>query len=64
LILDAIRRSRLNVAQIDFHYVHCVQWDTFLPKSLRFLANWVDKGYVLRNPKASNIFMFRLQRGV
>jgi 2-polyprenyl-3-methyl-5-hydroxy-6-metoxy-1,4-benzoquinol methylase len=61
-ILSAIKRQNISIKQIDFYYVHCVQWDSFFPKKLRFIANFIDKLFILKHPKTASIFMFRLQR--
>lgn len=62
-VLRAIKEERLDVAKIDFYYTHCVQWDTFFPRSLRFVPHLIDSSLILRTHLLANIFMFRIQKG-
>jgi len=61
-ILASIERQKLPVSQIDFYYVPNVQWDTYFPARLRFIAHALDQMLLLRMPRRSFIFMFRLQK--
>jgi 2-polyprenyl-3-methyl-5-hydroxy-6-metoxy-1,4-benzoquinol methylase len=62
-VLRAIKQEQLNVAKIDFYYIHCVQWDSFFPASLRFVPHSIDSTLILRTQSLANIFMFRIQKG-
>lgn len=61
-ILRAINSSRLPVEQVDFYYVPNVHWDNYFPKSLRFIPHLIDRIVLLRRPKRSFIFIFRIQK--
>jgi hypothetical protein len=61
-VLKAIEKLDLPVARIDFFLIPNVQWDTFFPRRLRFIAHLIDRAVVLHAPSMSNIFMFRVQK--
>jgi hypothetical protein len=61
-ILASIERQNLPVSEIDFYYAPNVQWDTYFPPQLRSIAHILDKAIMLRAPKRSFIFMFRLRK--
>lgn len=61
-ILRAIERMALPVRRIDFYYIPNVQWDTYFPSALRAIPRLLDKFFLLRMPKYSFIFMFRMER--
>jgi SAM-dependent methyltransferase len=61
-ILKAIARLRLPISEVDFYYAPNVQWDTYFPRSLRSLPHLIDRALLLRFPKRSFIFMFRLRK--
>jgi 2-polyprenyl-3-methyl-5-hydroxy-6-metoxy-1,4-benzoquinol methylase len=62
-ILNAIKRIGLPISQVDFYYVPNVNWDHYFPSKLKFVANYLDRLFILRTPKSSFIFMFRLKKG-
>lgn len=61
-VLRAIQKLDLPVARIDFYHLPNVQWDSFFPRRLRFLAHFIDRAIVLNVPSMSNIFMFRIEK--
>jgi SAM-dependent methyltransferase len=61
-VLRAVKKLRLPVSHIDFYYAPNVQWDTYLPARLRFIARSIDRAFVLPSPKRSFILMFRLRK--
>jgi 2-polyprenyl-3-methyl-5-hydroxy-6-metoxy-1,4-benzoquinol methylase len=61
-ILDAISALNLPVSRIDFYYIPCIQWDMFFPSFLKAIPYLLDRFYLLRQPKRSFIFMFRLEK--
>lgn len=61
-VLKAIERLDLPVSKIDFFLIPNVQWDTFFPHRLRFIAHLIDRVIVLHAPSMSNIFMFRVEK--
>ena len=61
-ILRAIKRMDLPVTKVDFYYVPNVQWDHYFPTPLQWIAHYLDRTFLLRNPKWSFIFMFRLEK--
>lgn len=60
-ILAAIERQNIKVAKLDFYYVHCVHWDKFFPPALRFIPHLIDSMVLLRVPRWSSVFLFRLE---
>jgi 2-polyprenyl-3-methyl-5-hydroxy-6-metoxy-1,4-benzoquinol methylase len=62
IILAAIRNGKIPVSQVDFYYIPNVHWDCYFPKLLRFVPHAIDKMILLHKPKASFIFMFRIQK--
>ncbi|TQF33460.1 methyltransferase domain-containing protein [Bradyrhizobium sp. UNPA324] len=61
-IVRAITALKLPVSQIDFYFVPNVHWDTYFPRALRIIAHLFDRCWLLRRPKRSFIFMFRLRK--
>jgi SAM-dependent methyltransferase len=61
-VLKAIEKLDLPVSKIDFFLIPNVQWDTFFPHRLRFVAHLIDRAIVLNAPSMSNIFMFRIEK--
>jgi hypothetical protein len=62
-ILRTIEELALPVARVDFFYQPCVQWDTYFPAELRAIPHFLDRALLLRIPKLSFIFMFRIEKG-
>jgi SAM-dependent methyltransferase len=62
VILQAIARLALPIAEVDFYYAPNVQWDTYFPKPLRGIPHLIESAFLLRAPKRSFIFMFRLRK--
>jgi 2-polyprenyl-3-methyl-5-hydroxy-6-metoxy-1,4-benzoquinol methylase len=61
-ILKAIKNMQLPVSRVDFYYVQNINWDTYFPKNLRVIAHFLDRIILLRKPKTSFIFMFRITK--
>jgi SAM-dependent methyltransferase len=61
-ILNAVNCMRLPVSRIDFYYIPNVHWDHYFPKRLRSIPHILDRIIILRKPKMSFIFMFRIQK--
>ncbi len=62
VIIENIAARNLSVSQVDFYYVHNVQWDQYFPRRLRRVARMMDRGVILNRPNWSFIFMFRIQK--
>jgi SAM-dependent methyltransferase len=61
-ILRVIDNLSLPVDRIDFYYEPCVQWDMYFPAPLRAIPHFLDRAMLLRMPKSSFIFMFRIEK--
>jgi 2-polyprenyl-3-methyl-5-hydroxy-6-metoxy-1,4-benzoquinol methylase len=61
-IIHTIEALNLPVSQIDFYYIPNVQWDFYVPKPLKILPNLIDRLFLLKMPKRSFVFMFRLKK--
>jgi len=61
-ILRTIRKKALPISRVDFYYLPNVQWDHYFPVALRWIPHALDRLLLLRRPKMSFIFMFRIQK--
>jgi SAM-dependent methyltransferase len=61
-ILRALKTLNLTASRVDYYYLPNVQWDMALPAGLRWMAHVLDRSVLLRNPKMSSLFIFRLEK--
>lgn len=61
-VLKALRKTHRDIASVDFYFVPNVQWDRFFPSRLRALPRLIDDHFILKRPRLSNIFMFRIEK--
>ncbi len=48
--------------EIEFMFYPCVQWDTFVPRRLRFIAHTYDRMWGIHRPERAQMMMFRLHK--
>jgi SAM-dependent methyltransferase len=51
-----------QIQQVDFYYVNNVNWDTYFPISMRWIAKLLDRAILLKFSKRGFIFMFRISK--
>ena len=56
-----IASGRFRVA--EFHYLPCVQWDTYFPRPLRFFPHAYDRLIGTRFRRAAQLLLFKLEKG-
>ncbi|WP_420384261.1 class I SAM-dependent methyltransferase [Novosphingobium sp.] len=61
-IVSSIKKQKLPITKIDFYYIPNAQWDHYFPPKLRFVARIMDNMWILRRPRKSFIFMFRIEK--
>lgn len=47
---------------VEFHWLPCLQWDTYFPRALRWLPRFYDFCLGIRWRRAMQIFAFRLEK--
>jgi SAM-dependent methyltransferase len=55
--------DRAGFARAEFHYLPCVQWDSYFPRSLRFLPHVYDRALGIRFRRLAQILIFKLEKG-